>query len=427
MIASRKDWVNMFNTIKEAVNWIERQVKFKPKTDLTRMHLATKLLENPEKDYQIIHVGGTNGKGSVCSYLSSVLVKHKKVGTYTSPYIIKFNERIKIDLEMITDEELLTEINEIYEFNERYFELYEERLSFFELVTLIAFKYFSKKKVEVVVLEVGIGGLLDATNVVQADLAIITTIGLDHIEQLGNTLESIAKNKLGIVKDNTPLITSADKSLYPQFKAHCDAIKVPLYMIDSEEIEVVSNNPLRFYHDGTIFETPLLGLHQAINATVAITAIEYLYPEIPQSDIADGIKHTQWPGRFEVMNNDPLIILDGAHNENGITALVDSLRAYYPNRKKHILFCAMADKDTKTMLKLVSSIADSVYVTHFDYKRVLDLDQLLDQTPHTNKKAFVNPIEAIEEMVATFKEDVIVITGSLYFVSFVRPYLLEKK
>ncbi|MDY0210006.1 MAG: folylpolyglutamate synthase/dihydrofolate synthase family protein [Acholeplasma sp.] len=427
MILLRKELDKMFEHIDEAVNWIERQVKFKPKSDLIRMKQAVDLLNNPEKNYSIIHVGGTNGKGSVCAYLTNILVKHKKVGTYTSPYIVKFNERIKVNQRMISDEDLLFEINEIYGFNELYFDTYQERLSFFELITLIALHYFAKQKVEVVVLEVGIGGLLDATNVVQADLAIITSIGLDHIEQLGNTLESIAYNKLGIVKQNTPLITAASKSLYPQFKAHCDKVGVPLYMIDTDQIEIIEYQPLKFIYDYDTYQTGLLGSHQAANAALAITAVHYLYPEISQLTIENGLTTTRFPGRFEILNENPLLILDGAHNESGIEALVTSLKAYYPNRKKHVLFCAMADKDTKRMLTLISDIADSVYLTHFDYKRVLDLDQLLLQTPHENKRAFENPIEAIDYLVKQFKDDVIVITGSLYFVSHVRPYLLKKK
>lgn len=417
----------MFKDIVEAVNWIEHQVKFKPKTDLNRMRAAASAIGNPQDAYKIIHVGGTNGKGSVVSYLSTILSKEMKVGTYTSPYILKFNERIKINLEMISDQELLGYINKIHDFNEEFHQNYGETLSFFELITLIAFMYFKDQQVDLVVLEVGLGGLLDATNICKPIASVITNIGFDHMQQLGNTLESIAFNKLGIVKPNTPLFTSVDESLLTQFKATCEALNAPLFSITDQSFVIESKEPLLFMYEYHHYQTGLQGLYQAKNATLAISVINYLFPKIPIRSIKDGIRETAWPGRFERFNQNPLVILDGAHNRHGIEALCSSIESMYPNRKIHSLFCAMADKETEIMLNRVSGISDSVTLTHFDYKRTAELSVLLEQTHHQNKKAIEDPIEALETLLKDASlEDVIIITGSLYFVSYIRPYLLKR-
>jgi len=417
----------MFKHIEEAVAWIEHQVKFKPKTDLDRMRAAAQALGNPQDAYKIIHVGGTNGKGSVVSYISTILNKHMKVGTYTSPYILKFNERIKVNLEMISDLDLLNYINQMYDFNETFKNSYGETLSFFELVTLIAFVYFKDQKVDLVVLEVGLGGLLDATNIVTPIASVITNIGFDHMQQLGNTLESIAYNKLGIVKKGVPLFTSVDDDLIPQFEQACREKAAKMYHIHDGLIQIESQVPLTFSYEFHHYQTGLQGLYQAKNAALAIAVVNYLFPKIPIRSIKDGIHETSWPGRFEILSRSPLVILDGAHNRHGIQALVNSVDKMYPNRPIHSLFCAMADKETSLMLQMISSISSSVTVTHFDYKRVAELSVLLEQTPHPNKSAIEDPVVAVETLIRDAKpDDIFIITGSLYFVSFIRPYLLNR-
>ncbi|MCU0105055.1 bifunctional folylpolyglutamate synthase/dihydrofolate synthase [Acholeplasma vituli] len=417
----------MFKDIVEAIAWIEHQVKFKPKTDLNRMRAAALALGNPQDAYKIIHVGGTNGKGSVVSYLSTILSKQMKVGTYTSPYILKFNERIQVNLEMIPDADLLVYINEIHDFNETFHQSYGETLSFFELVTLIAFKYFKDQKVDLVVLEVGLGGLLDATNICNPIASVITNIGFDHMQQLGNTLESIAFNKLGIVKPNIPLFTSVDEALIPQFEATCKSLNAPLISITDKHYVIESNEPLEFIYEYHYYQPRLQGLYQAKNATLAISVVNYLFPKTPIRMIKEGIHETAWPGRFEVFSKHPVVILDGAHNRHGIEALCKSIESMYPNRHIHSLFCAMSDKETEIMLNRVSSISDSVTLTHFDYKRTAELSILLEQTHHKNKKAIENPKEAFESILSdATSDDVIIITGSLYFVSYIRPYLIER-
>lgn len=414
-----------FQNVHEAILWIESQVKFKPKTDLTRMHLACLSLGNPQNDYKIIHVAGTNGKGSVASYLTTVLMKTDKVGRFTSPYIVKFNERISINLEMIDDIHLLQYINFIYDFNEQFFDQHHERLSFFELITLIGFLYFKDQKVDYVVLEVGIGGLLDSTNVVNSQLALITNIGFDHMNTLGNTLEEIALNKLGIVKNGVTLITSVDESLKPLFTEYTKKVGSDVHFIEDDSIKLINQDPLEFKYEYHRYKLQLKGLHQVKNAALAIKAINYLEPKMPLHVIKEGIKETFWPGRFEVMRENPLIILDGAHNTHGIEALLKTTSEIYKDKQVHFIFCAMADKETRQMLEMLSKKASSITLTHFDYKRVSPLEDLISQTPIEQKYAYNDAFEAIEQTLKRVSSnDVIIITGSLYFVSLVRPYFL---
>ncbi len=415
-----------FIDIKEAIQWIESQVKFKPKTDLTRMHLACLSLGNPQNSYKIIHIAGTNGKGSVASYLTTVLMKQFKVGRFTSPYIVKFNERISVNLEMIDDVHLLQYINFIYDFNEQFFNEHQERLSFFELITLIGFLYFKDQKVDYVVLEVGIGGLLDSTNVVSSQLALITNIGYDHMNTLGNTLEEIALNKLGIVKHGVTLITTVQDELQDLFRTYTKKVGSQVHFITDDHINLICPDPVEFKYEYHRYHLSLKGLHQIKNAVLAIKAINYLEPKMPLQLIKDGIKETTWPGRFEVMHQNPLVILDGAHNTHGIHALIETINTIYKNKRIHFIFCAMADKETKEMLGMLSDIATSITLTHFDYKRVSPLEDLIKQTNLKQKYAYNDPFEAIKEtLIDKNEEDIIIITGSLYFVSLVRPYFLS--
>lgn len=417
----------MFTQVTQAIEWIEHQVKFKPKTDLDRMRAAADALGNPQNAYKIIHVGGTNGKGSVVSYLSTILEKQLKVGTYTSPYILKFNERIKVQLDMISDQDLLDYINHMYAFNTTFTETYGESLSFFELITLIALLYFKDQKVDLVVLEVGLGGLLDATNIVNPIAAVITNIGFDHMQQLGYTLESIAYNKLGIVKPGIPLFTAVDDNLLPQFNETCQKLSSPLYHITDQLIEIESKEPLAFRYEYHQYQTGLQGLYQAKNAALAIAVVNYLFPKTPIRQIKAGIQETVWPGRFEILKQSPLIILDGAHNQHGIDALVKSVTSIYPNTVIHSLFCAMADKETAIMLEKISAISTTITLTHFDYKRTAELSVLLDQTHHVRKQAIEDPMTALDVILKyAEKNDIIIITGSLYFVSYIRPLLIER-
>jgi dihydrofolate synthase/folylpolyglutamate synthase len=243
--------------IKEAISWLEGKQRYKIKTDLSKMRKALNIMGNPEKDFKAIHITGTNGKGSVAHTISKVLSKVKKVGLFTSPYVTRFNERLQINDEEIDDDILLNYIIWAKEFDEKYLKEYDDNFSFFELLTLIMIKYFSDEKVDYAVIEVGIGGRLDSTNVIDADYAVITSIGLDHTKQLGDTLEKILKEKLEIAKENKKLFTAVD-SLLKVILDYCISKNIELYLVSDNDYELIDKYPLTFKYEGEVYQTNLL-------------------------------------------------------------------------------------------------------------------------------------------------------------------------
>jgi dihydrofolate synthase/folylpolyglutamate synthase len=409
----------MFKHLKEAVNWIESQLKFKPKSDLDRMRAAYRLLDLDLSHMKKIHVAGTNGKGSVCSYISHILIEAGyKVGTYTSPYLLTFNERIKLQFNDIPDDDLLELINYIYEFNQAFEKRYDEFLSFFELLTLMSLIYFSKEKVDVIVMEVGLGGLLDATNVVNYDLSLITSIGFDHMKQLGNTLESIAYNKLGILKKRNHLITTVDPSLHPQFKKHAEEVGATYSFYTLEDLEKLSDRPLTFMHNKVIYSPALLGDYQLLNSLLSIKAVHYLFPEISDGVINQGLKKTKWAGRLEEIY--PAVFLDGAHNTHAIDAIEKIAKTTFKDLEVWVLFSALGDKDIKGMIEKIGSFASRVILTSFPDQRYQDLSIY-----QSDDIEFIsNPKEAILKLRSELKATtVLLITGSLHFAGYIKSII----
>jgi dihydrofolate synthase/folylpolyglutamate synthase len=409
----------MFNNIKDAIYWIETQTKFKPKTDLSRMKYAYNMLDLSFKDTKFIHVAGTNGKGSVCSYLTHIFLEMGlKVGTYTSPYLISFNERIRYDGSMISEDALLVEINEIYTFNESFLNAYGEHLAFFELLTLMALRYYHKKEVDVIIMEVGLGGLLDATNVINYDVSLITNIGFDHMKQLGNTLESIAFNKLGILKKNNHLITTVDQTLYPYFISYMKDLDVSYSLINDDASEVLSLNPVSYIYKSDTYSVSLLGKHQILNSILALEAALYLYPSIDIKTIQKGLKEAIWAGRLECIMDS--VYIDGAHNIHALSALADSLSETFKDKRIHVLFSALGDKDIKSMLETIKGFSTSIYMTSFDDFRFKDLSQYSDE-----KIIYIKDFnEAFNLMYNKLTpNDVLLITGSLHFVGYAKKML----
>ena len=415
----RWSWINlkaMFNKLSDAIQWIETQIKFKPKTDLTRMKDAYEMLGLDLSQIKKIHVGGTNGKGSVCAYLSHVLIEAGyKVGTYTSPYLLRFNERIRIQFHEIEDQDLFDLILRIYKFNQAFEAKHGEFLSFFELLTLMALIYFSEQKVDVIIMEVGLGGLLDATNVLNYDLSLITSIGFDHMKQLGNTLESIAYNKLGIVKPYNHLITTVDESLHEQFYKHCLDVLATYEFYTKKHLKIISDYPLRIMHDHVIYELSMLGDYQQLNALLAIKAIHYLFPKISTSIIQKGLKKTVWAGRLE--NIRPKTYIDGAHNTHAIESLLSLAHTTFKNKNIYVLFSALGDKDIPTMLNQLSTLSKHIYITSFPDSRYVDL-RIYEKD---NLPFIKDPLDAlifIESQMA--EDDILLITGSLHFAGYMK-------
>ena len=419
----------MFKTVAEAQVWIENIKRFGSKLDLKRMEKAIELLGHPEKSFKSIHVGGTNGKGSTSTYLKKILSKAGfKVGIYTSPYVVKFNERIGINDDYITDTDLVRYANELYPLTEEMLEE-DETVTFFEVLTLMSFLYFRDQKVDYAIIEVGLGGLLDATNVIVPEISVITNISYDHMKQLGNTLESIALNKLGIVKNNVPLVTSIENTnLFPLFSEvtakHNSRLKICNFdMVTNIEVKEVTK--FRYHENNYLLN--LTGYHQVKNAVLAIETIRLLrilnHIQVTEEDIYEGLRTAAWPGRFEIFNGN--IVIDGAHNIGGIQALVKSAKTVFAGKYIKCLFSVMRDKEHKKMIEELDNFCDELYFTEFEYQRRADAEELFSESSHYHKSFHTDYKEIFFRLRDLKENEVLIVTGSLYFISEIRKLLVK--
>lgn len=428
-------------TIEEAIEWIHSRLAFGSRPGLDRIEALLALVENPEKKVPTIHVAGTNGKGSTVSYLRALIQETGlTVGTFTSPYIESFNERIAIDGKAIPDEDLVILVEQIQPLVAQLDQ--QEAVSGiteFEILTALGLMYFVEKKVDVAVIEVGLGGLLDSTNVVEPMLTAITTIGMDHTDILGDTLEEIAAQKAGIIKTGIPVVTGNIQSqALAVIEAQAQEKQAKTYRFN-QEYEVAYHNPdpqwgeiFDFYNEAgklTELKTSLLGQHQIENAGVAIQTF-YLFCQLKslpfkEKEVRDGLKKTFWPARMERMSEEPLIILDGAHNEHAMKRLVENMKREFKNYHINILFSALETKDISKMLEQLLEIPNSeITLTSFEYPKALDLAknyQNVDESRITVASLWQFGLADLLER--TSSEDLILVTGSLYFVSEVRQLL----
>ena len=408
----------MFKTINDAQAWIEAIQKFGSKYDLSRMEKAVQKLGHPEKAYPTIHVGGTNGKGSTLSYLSHILdAAGYKVGAFISPYVIKINERFQINQTMISDEDFLHYANRIHDFYDEFKEETDDPLTFFELMSLIGFLYFKDQKVDIAVIEVGLGGRLDATNVIHPLISVITSIGYDHMHILGSTLEEIALEKLGIVKANTPLISGVlNQELIPLFEAKATQMNAELTLITPLSFSPSIPQSFSFLDD--TYEISMLGPHQIQNAKCAILTVLKLNEltfNISQDALKKGLLRTRWPGRFEVIGR---FILEGAHNLTGMEAAASTLDHYFQEEDLTIVFGVMADKETSAMQQLIEPYAKTMVFTHIESPRALSKEVLYERSTHPNK-VMMN----LEDIIDLTKGKTLII-GSLYLISAIRSHLI---
>ena len=351
----------------DAVKLLTSPKTFKISLGLERMEKIMELLGNPQDKLNCIHVAGTNGKGSVCAIIGSILNEAgMKVGVYSSPHIFKYTERIKINGKNISDSNFAQYVFEISELaNENNINLTE-----FEILTSVMFKYFADNNVEVVVLETGLGGRFDATNIIKKNLcSVITHIDYDHTERLGKTLDEIAFEKAGIIKPNCPCIVMEGREAFYDKSMEVGA-----------ELEIL--NP---YVSGQNYEIlSLKGSYQQENLSLALAVIERCFPKISQDTIQKGLQNVKHPCRFEYIANKNLII-DGAHNPNGIKSLVQSLDMYYPNTKRRFIFGCLRNKEYEKMVKILTcNIApfingreeQEVYFYHFSHQNSATFEEL---------------------------------------------------
>lgn len=433
----------MIHTYDEAVSWIHSRLRLGIKPGLKRMEWILERLNNPERNIKAIHVAGTNGKGSTVCYLRNILQEAGySVGTFTSPYIEVFNERISVDGTPITDEEIIQLVNVILPLANEIEETELGPLSEFEAITAMAFYYFgTKSEIDYVIFEVGLGGRFDSTNVVLPILSIITNIGYDHMDFLGETLPEIAFEKAGIIKENIALVTTVDQP---------EAVKVitkkaeetnSLVLLAGRDFVFVNHESISIgeefsintqYHSFENLRITMKGPHQVKNAALAVAGVSYLIEkdlvQVNEKHIKTGLEKAKWIGRFEQISSNPMIIIDGAHNPEGIESLVQTVKSHLNGKKIHIIFSALKDKKLDNMIDALAETAESITFTSFDYPRVCPARELFEMcTINTNKQINENWQNAIEERLNAIKSnDVLLVTGSLYFVSEVRAYFVKK-
>ncbi|MGN0030543.1 MAG: bifunctional folylpolyglutamate synthase/dihydrofolate synthase [Candidatus Gastranaerophilaceae bacterium] len=342
----------------DALNLLTSAGKFRISLGLDRITAILALLNNPQDKLSCIHVAGTNGKGSVCAILSSILTSAgKKTGLYTSPHIFTYTERIKINGNPISEDDFCRDVFSVTELAEKN----GIDLTEFEILTAVMFKYFADNEVDVVVLETGLGGRFDATNVIKKNLcSIITHVDLDHTERLGDTKDKIAFEKAGIIKEGCPCIIFEGFEVY---KDVADELDAPLIMIapfaDTEKLA-------------------LKGIYQQENLSLALAAIREVFPDISQDIIDVGLQNVKHICRFQFIEDKNLII-DGAHNPNGINALRSSLDMYYPNSRRRFIFGCLNNKDYSKMVSELFEEGDEIYFYHFNHKnscKVSDLQKV---------------------------------------------------
>lgn len=402
------------------------------KLGLSNIMRMMELLGNPHEDLKTIHIGGTNGKGSTASIVASILrMSGYRVGLYTSPHLIDFRERIKVDGVNIDEKDVTDIVREIRKIAGKA----QLKPTFFELTTAMAFYYFSKMKTDFAVIEVGMGGRFDATNVINPLVSVITNVDLDHKEYLGSTISDIAFEKAGIIKKGVPLVSASDnKEALPVILDRCKEAEVRSYLY-GKEFGADGDYPENFRYHGirgrySSLESPLLGNHQMLNISCALATTELLRgygADIPDDGIRGGLRLTRWEGRLEVIQRDPLLILDGAHNRSAAMALAQYLSSIKVGSRRLILVIGiMKDKDIGDILNHLVPISDEVIITRPDYHRAAEPELIRGfivprSIPIKVEERVPDSIDLAESIAGP--DDIICVTGSLFTVGEARAYL----
>ncbi|HGK9103655.1 TPA: folylpolyglutamate synthase/dihydrofolate synthase family protein [Streptococcus pneumoniae] len=424
--------------------WIANYRTDQPHFGLERMVELLALRGNPHLKLKVLHIGGTNGKGSTIAFLKKMLEKlGLRVGVFSSPYLIHYTDQISINGESISEarlEALMADYQSLLE-GEAVANL--QGTTEFEIITALAYDYFASEQVDVAIMEVGMGGLLDSTNVCQPILTGITTIGLDHVALLGDTLEAIAEQKAGIIKQGMPLVTGriAPEALtvIDRIAEEKDAPRLAYgtdYQVRHQESVVTGEV---FDYTSAVrqgrFQTSLLGLYQIENAGMAIALLDTFCQEdgreLASNDfLGQALEETSWPGRLEIVSRDPLMILDGAHNPHAIKALLVTLQERFADHHKEILFTCIKTKALEDMLDLLGAMPDTeLTLTHFADSRATD-ESVLKEAAKSRNLSYQDWHDFLEQNLTDKKEEkqtVRIVTGSLYFLSQVRAYQMERK
>ncbi|HET0818347.1 TPA: folylpolyglutamate synthase/dihydrofolate synthase family protein [Streptococcus pneumoniae] len=424
--------------------WIANYRTDQPHFGLERMVELLALRGNPHLKLKVLHIGGTNGKGSTIAFLKKMLEKlGLRVGVFSSPYLIHYTDQISINGESISEARLEALMADYQSLLEGEVVANLQGTTEFEIITALAYDYFASEQVDVAIMEVGMGGLLDSTNVCQPILTGITTIGLDHVALLGDTLEAIAEQKAGIIKQGMPLVTGriAPEALtvIDRIAEEKDAPRLAYgtdYQVRHQESVVTGEV---FDYTSAVrqgrFQTSLLGLYQIENAGMAIALLDTFCQEdgreLASNDfLGQALEETSWPGRLEIVSRDPLMILDGAHNPHAIKALLVTLQERFADYHKEILFTCIKTKALEDMLDLLGAMPDTeLTLTHFADSRATD-ESVLKEAAKSRNLSYQDWHDFLEQNVTDKKEEkqtIRIVTGSLYFLSQVRAYLMERK
>jgi dihydrofolate synthase/folylpolyglutamate synthase len=374
-------------TYRDTIAYLSSIRMFGQQLGLERMQALLDHLGHPERSLRFIHIAGTNGKGSVAAMCHSVLAEAGyRCGLYTSPHLVSVCERFQINQQPIAEEQLAGLVKRLQPF--------VGSMTYFEVLTAIALQYFHEQKTDVVVWETGLGGRLDATNVVTPLVSVITNIGFDHMQYLGTTIPAIAAEKCGIIKPGVPVVTAATGEALEVIRQHApDAIIVRPESCD--------------------YEIPLLGSHQTINRAVAVAALRASGLAVSEAALRTGLAKTKWPGRFQIVSRDPVVVLDGAHNADGAGTLAATLREQFPGRKVRLVLGALSDKDCAGICRTLAPLCAEVFCVPVQSDRANDPAMLASFFPRAHVCA------SLAEGIAAAKTDaagIVVVTGSLFLV-----------
>lgn len=429
-------------TYEEAMEYISSVGRFGSNYGLERTYRLLELLGNPQKNLRFIHVAGTNGKGSTTAMISKILRGMGfKIGMYTSPYLEEFEERIQINGVNIPKDKLVELLEHVKCAVNRVIEEGYEQPTEFEIITVLMLLYFYNERIDYGVIEVGLGGRLDSTNVIIPKVSVITSVSLDHVNILGNTLGEIAGEKAGIIKEGVPVI------LYPQKK---EAEEVILKVSKSKNSRVYSvkkefgslinvnydnitqNVEIKGINHNYKVDLPLLGEHQILNLNVAINAVEVLCEEenikCEKEVIEESLKDVKWIGRLETLNRKPLIVIDGAHNIDGIRALKNNIRKYFKYNKMYLLLGILADKQVGEMIEEITPMAEKVFALTPHNERAEINEDLKNEIKKINSN-----VESIDDYKTAIKkaineadeDDLILVSGSLYMIGDMRKIITK--
>lgn len=426
----------MVTTMKDINHFFERrQVQLGMNFGLSRMETLLTELGDPHNELKYIHIAGSNGKGSTLQYIKEILLAEGiRVASFTSPYLVRMNEQLKINADEISDKDFIAAFRELWPFIQE-MDSKGNGPTQFEILTAMAFSYFSKKEVDLVLMETGLGGRLDTTNVIQPFLSIITSISLEHTSILGNTLGEIASEKAGIIKSGAPVISGVNaREPAKVIEEKASSLGVPHYQLgkDFHVGNVKQSEQGQSFSfslaDRSIenVEMQMLGRHQIENAALAIAAVLVGMENIDEKSILKGIGEAKWEGRFEKISDEPLVIIDGAHNPAGIDVLMETLKLNYPEYKYRFIFSSFKDKNYSQMLRGLETETIEIVITEFEHERAADAQTLYEECRHENKTINKDWQTAIREgRRKTGEKEVLVITGSLHFLSLVRGFLSE--